>query len=244
MTTRTDVTSDSAGDPTTRDAARPIHTTHAAAVLAVKDLAAAKSRLAPTSTPRHRALVMAMFLDTVTTITEAGIDQVVVVSPDPTVRAAARRFGVVAVSEQPHPAGTTASTNTGLNAALARGSDVARQRWPHVTRMLLIQADLPSVTAQSIREALDAAAPYPQAMVTDRSGVGTALLIRDTDRLDPPLFGADSAAAHRDSGVVELDPDHRRWPDLRTDVDTADDLAAATALGLGSHTATALTGLG
>ncbi len=211
-----------------------------ATVLAVKNLTGAKSRLAPKSTPQHRALVVAMLLDTVSAVRDAGIDRIVLVSPDPTVRDAAREAGAIAVAE---PLSSTTDPHTGLsglNLALAQGCIEARRRWPAITRVVLIQADLPSATATSIREALIESVPHAQAMVTDRSGVGTAMLIRGAEVSEPPRFGADSAAAHRDSGAVELDPHHRRWPDLRTDVDTLDDLQVASALGLGARTAAAL----
>lgn len=222
-----------------------------AAVLAVKSLQRAKSRLAATLSsaaghddPTSRgSLVLAMFLDTVEALRGAGVTRVVVVSPDDEVLDAARRAGMHGLPEVVSP--TTAS---GLNVAFGHGARWARGRWPDSTRLMFVQADLPAATSASLREVLREAPAHRLSFLTDRDGTGTVLLLGNLtpDRAgaealdDAPRFGPGSAAAHRATGAVELDPAHARWIDLRTDVDTATDLAAARALGLGPHTADAL----
>ncbi|TYQ02713.1 UNVERIFIED_ORG: 2-phospho-L-lactate guanylyltransferase [Gordonia westfalica J30] len=215
------------------------------AVLAVKSLHRAKSRLAATlasafghDDPTTRgSLVLAMFLDTVEALRGAGVSRVVVVSPDDDVLAAARRTGTHGLREVLSP-----TAGSGLNVAFGHGARWALQTWPDSMRVVFVQADLPAATSDSLRQVLHEAPAHRLSFLTDRDGTGTVLLHGtlapdDTDALDDaPRFGPGSAAAHRAAGAVELDPAHTRWTDLRTDVDTATDLDAARALGLGPHT--------
>ncbi|MFW0792688.1 2-phospho-L-lactate guanylyltransferase [Gordonia sp. CPCC 205515] len=207
------------------------------AVMAVKRLDEAKSRLAASlrvpGTP-HGTLVLAMLADTLAAVRAAGVERVVVVSPDDDVLVVAQRAGAVGLrEEQPRSPDTAADR---LNHAFSHAHAAAAARWPDAGRIVFIQADLPAATATSLREVLAAAALHPQALLTDRDGTGTTILVRDTDILEAPRFGPNSAAAHRDSGAVDLDPTQRNWLDLRTDVDTAADLEAARLLGCGPHT--------
>ncbi|WP_228461651.1 2-phospho-L-lactate guanylyltransferase [Gordonia spumicola] len=208
----------------------------AAVVLAVKALDDAKSRLRPL--PRAHddrpTLVAAMLADTLDAVTAIGPRRVVVVSPDARVHEIAAGAGATAVDEPVDaPAGWTP-----LNAALARGAAAT-----DASVIVYLQADLPALGPDSLRAALDAAASLddaPAAFVADRDGSGTAMLV--AVRGFAPLFGGGSARAHRAAGAVELDPDRLRWPDLRTDIDTPADLAAARSLGLGPRTRHALGG--
>lgn len=211
------------------------------AVLVVKNLDAAKTRLAA-SLPiagigrgpvDHRALVLAMLLDTMTAVHLAGLDPIVVVSPDAEVLGEVTAAGAHAVREVPR-------TDPSLNHAYAEGIDWIRRHRPECPRVLLVQADLPAADAHSIRQVIDAAGALPQALVTDAAGDGTAMLLRPVELNVLPRFGIDSAAAHRADGAVDLDATRSRWADLRTDVDTAADLRRAWTLGLGRHTRAAL----
>ncbi|MEH3156496.1 MAG: 2-phospho-L-lactate guanylyltransferase [Gordonia paraffinivorans] len=203
-------------------------------VLAVKGLADAKSRLAPVlGTAERRDLVLAMLADTVDAARAAGARDVVVVTPDATVAAAAQAVGARAVAD-PSP-GTRPGAPGPLNAALAHGVDTVRVAVPRADAVVL-QADLPTLRSDSLRAAVLAARGLRRAVVPDRSGEGTAALVLadPTDRTI--LFGAGSSAAHRDSGALDLTDGDARWPDLRTDVDTVDDLAVARRLGVGVRT--------
>ncbi|MGV9710409.1 2-phospho-L-lactate guanylyltransferase [Gordonia sp. NPDC003424] len=215
-----------------------------AAVMAVKRLDAAKSRLAsslPAPGGLHGALVLAMLSDTIGAVRRAGIDRLVVVSPDDDVLATAHAAGAVGLREDDTQRSADATPGR-LNLALSAAETAARLRWHDLSTIVFIQADLPAATAAGLREVLTAAAGHPQAMVTDREATGTTILIRASSIAGPPRFGPNSAAAHRAAGAVELDPGHRRWPDLRTDVDTAADLEAARLIGLGPRTAAELSG--
>lgn len=205
-------------------------------VLALKELRRAKSRLAGAvgSAEQREQLVAAMFADTVVAAQQSGVERLVVVSPDPRVRALAAELGVHGLDE---PAGGAAAgaPARGLNAALRHGAAAARLAGART--VVYLQADLPALTPASLRAAIEAAGAHPAAFVADRPGDGTALLAVGPGSDFPPAFGADSAAAHRNAGAVELDPQRHRWPDLRCDVDTPEDLRAAAALGLGPRTA-------
>lgn len=193
--------------------------------------------LSPAQRERLRAdpgaFVLAMLADTIGTLRKAGIRDVVVVTPDHRVRERAQQLSAHVVDEPGDVAGD-------LNAAYALGAATARTMWPAHRRVVIVQADLPAAQPSSLREIVDAAVEQGEAMVTDRAGTGTSLLLRPMTTHELPRFGPDSAAAHRAAGVVELDPEHLLWPDVRTDVDTVGDLIAALRLGVGEHTRSVL----
>ncbi|WP_420039328.1 2-phospho-L-lactate guanylyltransferase [Gordonia sp. MP11Mi] len=199
-------------------------------VLAVKSLSDAKSRLTPLPKDADRpALVSAMLIDTLDAVAAVGADAVVV-SPDPDVLRLVADRGAMPVDEPEPITGLSP-----LNAALAHGA-------LPVGRTAYLQADLPALRPASLAAALDdgarALTRAPASFVADRSGHGTVLLVATAGFT--PRFGIDSAHRHRDACAVELDPEHRHWADLRTDIDTPDDLAVAARLGLGPRTRAAL----
>jgi 2-phospho-L-lactate guanylyltransferase len=189
-------------------------------VIPVKGLPAAKSRLLPASVDAaaHRTLVEAIRADTVTAARAA----------DPVAR-------IVLVSDQPRP-GTDVlvQTRPGLNAALAEAATHAARSWP-ADGVAALVGDLPALRSDELADALRAAAHYPRAHVPDAAGSGTTLLTAIPGIALEPSFGPGSAARHgRHSVPIE------GRPGLRHDVDTADDLAAAGALGVGAATAAVL----
>ncbi|WP_306362563.1 2-phospho-L-lactate guanylyltransferase [Nocardia sp. CC227C] len=129
----------------------------------------------------------------------------------------------------------------GLNAALSAAADAVRRRHGPV-ELLALQADLPALRPAELSGMLTAAPGNQRAVVADHTGTGTvALLVRDGSTPLAPLFGADSARRHIAAGAVALLGD---WPGLRQDVDTADDLGRAMALGVGVNTRALLGELG
>ncbi|MFF2551950.1 2-phospho-L-lactate guanylyltransferase [Nocardia sp. NPDC058058] len=204
------------------------------AVIAVKNLELAKSRLADRLLPRDRPrLVLAMLTDTVTAaVNTAGVGSVTVVTPDPVVSELVRGLGA---RVQPEPA-----IPGGLNAALAAGAAAIRNAHGPVD-LLALQADLPALRPRELADMLSAA-KHRRSVVADHDGSGTvALLVRDPGTALDPLFGPDSARRHIAAGAVELLGD---WPGLRQDVDTAADLDRAAALGVGAATDTLLSEIG
>ncbi|MBF6128323.1 2-phospho-L-lactate guanylyltransferase [Nocardia brasiliensis] len=211
------------------------HAVHA--VIAVKSLDQAKSRLADRLRPEHRArLVLAMLADTVTAAaTVEEIASVTVVTPDPAVAELARTLGA-AVHPEPRPLGPDS-----LNAALADAAAALRHRHGAVD-LLAVQADLPALRPEELADMLATAPRGVRSIVVDHAGTGTAaLLVRDPVAPLDPRFGPGSADKHVAAGAVDLPGD---WPGLRLDVDTADDLDLAIELGAGGSTRAVLHDIG
>jgi 2-phospho-L-lactate guanylyltransferase len=203
---------------------------HIVALVPVRSLSGAKSRLGEPLDPEERAdLIMALLRRTIEAALAAQrLAAVLVVSMDPDLLARARAMGAASLHQE------TSGLNEGLaEARLAAGAEA--------TAVLVLPADLPGVTASAIDDLADAAElairEDPQrpvvALVPDRHGSGTnALLIVPTTAIDFH-FGEGSRAAHAAAAeaagaiYVELDGP------LSFDVDTPDDLLEADRRGLG-----------
>ncbi len=220
-----------AGRPTADGRIVPVNGTTGAgigAVVALKPLAAAKSRL-DLPPPLRSRLAWAMAIDTLRAL-EAAVDRVLVVSREPALQSRLRSTGstVLVVSE---PA------RADLNAALSYGA--ARLVADGLRTVVASVGDLPALTARSVARIVDAAAAAgPRAFVADHSGLGTTMLVATGAELEPRFQGR-SAAAHHQSGASALDERALGGPlaDARQDVDTAVDLLAARTLGVGASTA-------
>jgi 2-phospho-L-lactate/phosphoenolpyruvate guanylyltransferase len=201
-------------------------------VIAVKRLAAAKTRLAPVfSAATREGVVLAMLIDTVTAAsTVSAVQSITVVTPDDVAGDAARQLGARVLAD-PTPPGH----RNPLNNAITAAEDTVRGETPNI---VVLQGDLPALQPQELAEAIAAARAYPRSFVGDRHGTGTSALIALGVPLDPHL-GPDSAQRHRHSGAIELTG---AWPGLRCDIDTPDDLLVARRLGVGAATAQAIGG--
>jgi 2-phospho-L-lactate guanylyltransferase len=200
-------------------------------VVPAKRLAVAKTRLRPLTAAgpaagaAHDAWVLAMLADTVeAALASPAVAAVLVVTDEPAAAAAVAPLGATTVADEP---------DRGLNPALRHGARLAA-----TTAVAALSSDLPALRTDELTAALAAAERAPRCFVADVARTGTTLLTALGTELDP-RFGRDSARAHRDAGAVALAGD---WPGLTRDVDTAEDLRAALALGLGPRTA-ALAGL-
>ncbi|MBH0775449.1 2-phospho-L-lactate guanylyltransferase [Nocardia bovistercoris] len=208
------------------------HAVHA--VIAVKNLDLAKSRLADRLRPEYRArLVLAMLADTMTAAAAVdAVHSVTVVTPDPTVAELARSLGA---DIHPEP------TISDLNAALADAAATLRRRHGPV-ELLALQADLPALRPAELAAMLADAPRDRRSLVVDHAGTGTAALLAGGAAVElEPRFGAGSARAHIGAGAVDLTG---AWPGLRLDVDTAADLDRAVALGTGETTGALLRDIG
>jgi 2-phospho-L-lactate/phosphoenolpyruvate guanylyltransferase len=204
------------------------------AVVPIRGLRTAKTRLSPDLDPAERlALVTEMLRRTlVATRDAASIEGTVVVTLDPRVAGIAtahRAVGLVDILP-------------GLNEAILAARSLAISR--NASAVLILPADLPSVTAQRLdelvaeaRAVLAGAGPDTTnqglvVVVPDRHGEGTnALLVAPATLIDPD-FGSGSREAHRGAaagaGAAYLEIDGP----LTLDVDTpADLLLASAALG-------------
>ncbi len=199
---------------------------HAAAVIALKPIEHAKSRLAVPD-PLRRRLAWTMALDTLSALCRA-LPHVLVVSDQPALEARLRRaeLAVEVISESGH---------VGMNSALTRGAlSLHAQGFISV---LACVGDLPALRPESVARILDASRSHPRSFVADASGVGTTMLVAHDVELAPQFQGR-SAAAHHASGAVSLAAEAIGSPvaDARRDVDTEADLAAAIGLGVGPAT--------
>ncbi len=207
-------------------------------VVPLNDLRRAKSRLvdATSSTDQHRALVQAMRADALAACAAATrVRRIVLVTDDAS--AAADLAGALPRSSA--GAGTDVHVvadppETGLNAAIRAGEQFS-SRWPK-DGVAVVVSDLPCLTGAALDDVLAAAGTQPRAVVLDRHGTGTTLLTaRPGSELDPE-FGVGSARRHVDSGAAAVPATAA----VRTDVDTAEDLAVARTVGVGTATATVL----
>ena len=221
-----------------------------AVLIAVKDLAAAKSRLAAEfSGPERTRLVLAMLSDTVAAADAVSlVDSVTVVTPDPLVAQTARSLGARVFDE---PVGDPSQPpDARLNHAFASAAAVLRSAVPvghghdaaSGVDIIALQADLPALRPAELEQAYASARRGGRSLVVDHHGTGTAaLILKDSPGELEPLFGVDSARRHAESGAPTLDG---IWPGLRLDVDTAVDVRVAHRLGVGPATATVLRSLG
>jgi 2-phospho-L-lactate guanylyltransferase len=202
-------------------------------VVPAKRLALAKTRLRPLTDERggpggvpHAELVLALLADTVAAAAACPlVGEVLVVTDDPAAADVVRGLGAATVADEP---------DRGLNPALAHGARAARH-----AAVAALSSDLPALRPDELAAALGAAAAAPRCFVPDSEGTGTTLLTAAGTALDP-RFGPGSAAAHRASGARALSGP---WPGLARDVDTAEGLRAALALGVGPATAALAEGL-
>lgn len=186
-------------------------------VLPVKAPATAKTRLGLPDDERA-ALARAFALDTVAAALACRtVGTTVVVTDDAELAAELRVLGADVLD-----------ASLPLNAAIEAAS---RGRPGPVAA---VPADVPALRPETLADALQVAGAHARAVVADRRAEGTVLLTALRAEDLSPSFGPRSFEVHRRSGAVPLTP--RRWPDLRCDVDTAEDLAAARALGVGAAT--------
>ena len=204
-----------------------------ALIIAVKRLAAAKTRLAPIfSAATRERVVLAMLVDTVTAASKvSSLRGITVVTPDEFAADAARRLGAGVLldptpDDHPDP----------LNNAVSAAEKAISQTAAAPSNFVALQGDLPALQSRELTEAIVAARSHSRSFVADRHGSGTAALFAFGTALQPQ-FGPNSAQRHRGSGAIELTGP---WPGLRCDIDTADDLIAARRLGIGSATANAV----
>ena len=187
------------------------------AVVPVKDLHSAKSRLSPALDPEERVDLTLHMLDHVlTTLEKAGVGNVCVVSPDRAVLEVARERGASPLFQE----------SRGLNPALEEARLWAMRQG--ASSLLVLPADLPLLTASDVLALLEEK-EVPRVVISpDKSHTGTnALLLRPPDVL-PFAFGPDSFETHlrlaRERGI---DVSVRELPNLALDLDTTGDLERA-----------------
>jgi 2-phospho-L-lactate guanylyltransferase len=194
-------------------AADNLHTT---AVVPVKGLATAKGRLADALGADDRTrLAEAMFLDAIMKFPRCrSLDDVLVVTSDPSVERQARWFGhSVLVQEDDH--GHSEAAAAGVRAAMAEGAE----------RVAMLPIDCPMLNPEEV-DAHFGRSPRSALIVPDRHKTGTNALVLTPPDVFEPAFGPDSCARHvsraRAAGISFA---LEELPSLATDLDTPEDLA-------------------
>lgn len=185
----------------------------AIALVPVKLLDAAKSRLAPCLSPVARRRLQEAMLAHVLAVLAAtpGLDGVAVVSADPDVAAICARSGTRFIAE----------TTAGLNPALAQGTEALATLGAGL--IAVVPADLPDLAAGDVAAALSEARTTGATLVVpDLAGTGTNGLVFPVARPPRFAFGPDSFRRHL------AEPDARPFPlaSLARDLDRPADLAA------------------
>jgi 2-phospho-L-lactate guanylyltransferase len=202
---------------------------HIVALVPVRSLSGAKSRLGePLDAEERAVLILGLLQRTVEAALNATrLAGVVVVSMDAELLRRARVMGAASLLQE------TNGLNEGLDEArLAAGAAA--------TAVMVLPADLPGVTASAIDQLAEAGALALRrepakplvALVPDRHGTGTNALLVAPPNAIPFLFGEGSRAAHaaaaESAGVSYLELDGP----LTFDVDTPEDLLEADRRGL------------
>jgi 2-phospho-L-lactate guanylyltransferase len=189
------------------------------ALIPVKRLEESKSRLLPQlPDDRRQALTLAMLEDLIESLSKtAGINRIMVTTPDPLVAQCATRAGAeFLIREEP-----------GLNAALEDGR--AQLRALGEDDLLIVLGDVAGAVSRDFERLLATIGDghTPQVSLSPSSDGGTSALLQHPANAIPCCFGRESAKRHRAAaeaaGVayyeVELDS-------LRIDLDQPEDLRA------------------
>lgn len=207
------------------------------ALVPVKELPDAKTRLLPELAPAEReALSVAMLRDVLAALAGARrVERRVVVTPDAHVAEVARAAGALPWLEGP----------PGLNPALdAAARALARGDEP----VLVVLGDVAGAQSDDLDALFEALAEIGGrgVVLAPSSDGGTAALLRAPADAIPSRFGPESAKAHREAAERAGVP-FREWPrpSLTLDLDDADDVRRflATPNG-GAHTRALLRDIG
>lgn len=187
------------------------------ALVPVKPLAQAKSRLVPVlSAPQRTELLRAMLADVLSGLSRAEtLAGIAVITADTELAALAHGFGAVLIAEP---------QVSGLNVAVAAG--VAGLRRRDVARVLVLPADIPLLRAAEVDNIVRAGEHEQRTLVVASHNLdGTNGLLVHLD--DPPdfAFGPGSFQRHLRSSRGQ-EAARMPAPSFELDIDTPGDLAA------------------
>ena len=195
------------------------------AIVPVKALSQAKSRLAPVLSPAaRRRLVLAMLDDVLAALAATpAVTRTLVVTADAEIAAMARAKGAEIVHES-EPTSLNGALRTALHASGCQPD----------ARCLILPADVPLATPAEIGVLLAAepggapasgVGPHRVVIAPSHDGGGTnALVLTDHDVMGPS-FGPDSFNRHLEMAeALHLAPRVVRLPGLGFDIDTPEDL--------------------
>lgn len=185
------------------------------ALVPVKSLSLAKSRLAPYLSLEQREVLVLDMLEHGLHVLHScsSIEQVAVVSADAQVLQYAREWGARPMREE----------RAGHNPALTAAAQ--RLRAEGATALLTISADLPLLTTYDIESIIELSRRFEVTLAPSREGTGTsALLVRPPLAL-PYRFGPNSRERHlRAAAQRGLSATLYESFDMAFDIDTIDDI--------------------
>ncbi len=189
------------------------------AVVPVKDLEAAKQRLAGAlDQPRRTALYRAMLEGVLDALgTAAGLAGTLVVTRDAWAMSEARRRGMQVLEEALNQGHTAASTLGARHLAARRAAG-----------MLQVPGDLPLLTAADVDALLSVHGPAPSiTLAPSRDRLGSNAVACSPPDLLPLRFGDDSFRPHVERArALGVEPRIVERDGFALDVDTPEDLAA------------------
>jgi len=185
------------------------------ALIPVKSLATAKSRLAP-SLSRHQreTLVLDMLRHVLRVLQDSELfDHFSVVSSDERVLEQAHIRGARALCEEQH------GHNPALHAA------AQREMSDGVTALLTLSADLPLLSTHEVRCLVEQSKQYPVVLAPSRDGTGTNAILMCPPLAIPYVFGPNSLH-HFIEAAQERHLSHTIYHSVGTalDIDTIEDL--------------------
>jgi 2-phospho-L-lactate guanylyltransferase len=191
------------------------------AILPIKTLDDAKTRLAEELDPRpRRALVEAMFSDVLVALRRATlVDEVLVVSRDHNAQRIAGGYGAMVSDDE--DTGHNDAAGRGIDRAVALGAD----------RVLLVPGDTPLLDPAEIDGLLGRPLQPPCVLIVpDRHGTGTNALLLAPPNAMKPSFGPGSHDRHHlHATAAGITAETVEVPSLALDLDTPEDLRAVEA---------------
>jgi 2-phospho-L-lactate guanylyltransferase len=206
-----------------------------AALIPVKSLREAKTRLSACLRPeqRHR-LSIAMLEDVLEAATGAGLWPVTVISTDSDALSAAVAHGARGLVEP--------VAARGLNLAVEHGLSVLEGHGIH--QVIVLLPDVPTVQAADLRAVAGLLSEHQVVIVPSTDGGTNALGLRLPPAIRP-AFGPESAARHSQAAwLAELFVAVRMFESLASDVDEPADLDRVAASDTAPRTRAALVELG
>ena len=212
------------------------------ALLPLKDLVQAKTRLSGTLAPsERRALAQAMAEDVLSALSGCdGLEGILLISDDPGADLLARKYAVELLPE-------AELSVTGLNPVVEAGCDRLRARG--IEAVMVVHSDLPLLTAEELDQLLRYRASRSLDLVIspDRRRDGTNIMLCKLSRLPRLSYGRGSCGLHMQAAEsagssVELLPLTGAALDVDQPADLVDLVGMLGHPALGKHTAAFLGG--
>lgn len=188
------------------------------ALVPVKALNAAKSRLAPhLSRQQRETLVLDMLRHVLRVLLDSRLfERISVVSPDTRVLECAQSWGAWPLVEEQH------DHNSALHAA------ALREQAAGASAILTISADLPLLHASDIEAMVEQSKQYQVVLAPSQDGTGTNAILVHPPLVLPYLFGPNSLQRYLQAATQQqLSNITYNSTGLALDIDTVDDLCKA-----------------